>query len=473
MADKKRAPKGHKIRTVKEGGIAWELGLAPGDRLLEINGRPIRDVFDYEYEMREEYVELSVEKADGEQWVYEVEKDYDEELGAEFENSLMDDYRSCSNRCLFCFIDQMPPGMRKTLYFKDDDSRLSFLQGNYITLTNMDWEELARVAQYHFSPINVSVHATDTDLRCKMLHNRFAGDIMEKLKYLAQAGIELNGQIVLCKGLNDGEILEKTIGDLAGLLPHMRSLSVVPVGLTRYREGLFPLTLFSWEEAQKTLDQIGRWQERLRRQWGAGFVYASDEWYLLAGRPLPAQADYDGYPQLENGVGMLRLLEEEFMEALEAQHGDDRAIQGSLATGALAAPFLERYMKELQRKFPRTRIEVFPVENRFFGESITVSGLLTGQDLWERLKGRPLGERLLIPCNMLRSGEETFLDDWTVAELERRLNVPIVVTDPAGEDLLQAALGALAKGKHKRRQIYEQTDRSHCGQAECGEIDPV
>ncbi len=473
MADKKIAFKGHVIKSIKEGGIAQEIGLAPGDRLLEINGRPIRDVFDYEYEMREEYVELTVEKSDGEQWICEVEKSYEEELGAEFENGLMDDYRSCSNRCIFCFIDQMPPGMRDTLYFKDDDSRLSFLQGNYITLTNMNQEELERVARYHFSPINVSVHTTDPQLRCQMLHNRFAGDVMEKMNFLARAGIELNGQIVLCKGFNDGEALERTIGDLAKLFPHMRSLSVVPVGLTRYRQGLASLQPFNRKEAGETLDTIEKWQRDLRQKTGVGFVYAGDEWYLLAGRPLPSQESYDGYPQLENGVGMLRLLEEEFMEALERQKGDDRKIHGSLATGELAAPFLDKYMKKLKQKFPQVHIQAFPVKNRFFGENITVSGLLTGRDLWEQLKGKSLGEKLLIPCNMLRSGEEVFLDDWTVEELERRLKTPVAVTDPSGEDLLQAALTGPVNGKHKRRQIYEQTDSGHCGKAECGEIHPV
>ena len=476
MKNAKSVCKGHEVKSIEAGSIAEELGLAPGDRLLEINGRRIRDIFDYEYEMREEYVELLVETREGEQWLYEVEKDEEEELGAEFENGLMDDYQSCSNRCIFCFIDQMPPGMRDTLYFKDDDSRLSFLQGNYITLTNMDRQELERLAHYHFSPINVSVHTTDPELRKKMLRNRFAGDIVEKLEFLAQAGIELNGQVVLCKGWNDGEVLEQTIRDLVRLRPHMRSLSVVPVGLTRWREGLEPLQPFGREEAEKVLERIEKWQKRLRSDGaggGTGFVYASDEWYLLAGRSLPSEQEYDGYPQLENGVGMLRLLEEEFREALEEQEGDDREIQGSLVTGLLAAPFLDTYMKWLNRKFPRVHIRVFAVENRFFGKNITVSGLLTGRDLWEQLQGQVLGEKLLIPCNMLRSGEEVFLDDWSVRELERRLGVSVAVTDSSGADLLWAALHPPARGKHKRRQVYEQTDRGHCGQAECGEIHTV
>lgn len=458
------------IKKIEEGSIAQELGLIPGDRLLAINGQQIRDIFDYQYEIQEGYVELLIEKTDGEQWLYEVEKDCEEELGAVFESGLMDEYHSCSNRCCFCFIDQMPPGMRETLYFKDDDSRLSFLQGNYITLTNMDRQELERVARYHFSPINVSVHTIDPELRCRMLHNRFAGDIMDKLHFLAQAGIEMNGQVVLCRGINDGAVLEQTVDGLAGLWPHMRSLSVVPVGLTRYRDGLEPLEPFGKKEAEVLLDAVGVWQERLRKETGVGFVYASDEWYLLAGRPLPSQEMYDGYPQLENGVGMLRLLEEELAEALWEMEGDEREICGAVATGLLAAPFLEKYMERIQERFPRVRIRVYPIENRFFGESITVSGLLTGQDIWEQLKERDLGEKLLLPCNMLRSGEEVFLDDWTVSELERRLKIPVSVVDPSGEDLIQAVLQPPGNGKHKRRQIYEQTDSSHSGKAECGEI---
>ena len=461
------------IKKIEEGSIAQELGLVPGDRLLAINGQQIRDIFDYQYEIQEGYVELLIEKTDGEQWLYEVEKDCEEELGAVFESGLMDEYHSCSNRCCFCFIDQMPPGMRETLYFKDDDSRLSFLQGNYITLTNMDRQELERVARYHFSPINVSVHTIDPELRCRMLHNRFAGDIMDKLHFLAQAGIEMNGQVVLCRGINDGAVLEQTVDGLAGLWPHMRSLSVVPVGLTRYRDGLEPLEPFGKKEAEVLLDAVGVWQERLRKETGVGFVYASDEWYLLAGRPLPSQEMYDGYPQLENGVGMLRLLEEELAEALWEMEGDEREICGAVATGLLAAPFLEKYMERIQERFPRVRIRVYPIENRFFGESITVSGLLTGQDIWEQLKERDLGEKLLLPCNMLRSGEEVFLDDWTVSELERRLKIPVSVVDPSGEDLIQAVLQPPGNGKHKRRQIYEQTDRSQCGEAECGEIHTV
>ena len=470
---KKQECEGHEIKAVEPGSIAEEMELEAGDRLWEINGRRIRDIFDYQYEMQEEYVELLIEKADGEQWLLEVEKDYEEELGVQFANALMDDYHSCSNQCIFCFIDQMPPGMRDTLYFKDDDSRLSFLQGNYITLTNMDRQELERIVQYHFSPINISVHTVDPELRCRMLHNRFAGDVLEKIGFLAGAGIQMNGQIVLCRGWNDGTVLEETIEKLAGFYPHMKSLSVVPVGLTRFREHLEPLQPFGKKEARDVLAVIEKQQEQLKQQKGSRFVFASDEWYLLAGKPLPKQAEYEEYPQLENGVGMLRLLEEEVREELQSQEGDGRTVKGSLATGSLAAPFLETYMGWIRRKFPEIYMKVFSIENRFFGEQITVSGLLTGQDLYEQLQGQELGEKLLIPCSMFKSGEEVFLDDWTVGELERRLGVPVIAVDSSGEDLLQAVIQPPIKGKHKRRQIYEQTDSSHSGKAQCGEIYPV
>lgn len=470
---KKQECEGHEIKAVEPDSIAAEMGLKAGDCLLEINGRKIRDIFDYQYEMREEYVELFIEKADGEQWLLEVEKDYEEELGVQFANALMDDYHSCSNRCIFCFIDQMPPGMRDTLYFKDDDSRLSFLQGNYITLTNMDRQELERIVQYRFSPINISVHTVNPRLRCRMLHNRSAGDVLEKIGFLAEAGIEMNGQIVLCRGWNDGRVLEETIEGLAEFYPHMKSLSVVPVGLTRFREHLEPLQPFGMREAVEVLAAIEKRQEQLKHRKGSRFVFASDEWYLLAGKPLPAQEEYEEYPQLENGVGMLRLLEEEVREELQKQEGDDRTVRGSLATGSLAAPFLKTYMEWIGRKFPQVYVQVFPVKNRFFGEQITVSGLLTGQDLYEQLKGQELGEKLLIPCSMLRSGEEVFLDDWTVGELERRLGVPVAVVDTSGGDLLQAVIQPPIKGKHKRRQIYEQKDSSYSGKAQCGEIHAV
>ena len=294
--------KKHVISGVKPDSIAMELELEPGDELISINGKEIEDVFDYQFLTEDEYLLVVVRKNNGEEWELEIEKDYDEDLGIEFENGLMDDYKSCSNKCMFCFIDQMPPGMRETLYFKDDDSRLSFLQGNYVTLTNMKDKDIERIIYYNLGPINVSVHTTNPKLRCTMLHNRFAGEALKKIKRLSDAGIEMNGQVVLCKGVNDGEELERTIRDLTEYIPNMQSLSIVPVGLTKYREGLYPLEAFEKEDAGKVLEQIHRWQDYCMEHFGTHFVHGGDEWYLLAEQPLPSAENYDGYIQLENGV---------------------------------------------------------------------------------------------------------------------------------------------------------------------------
>ena len=289
---------GHIIKEVHPDSIAEELEIAPGDVLLAINDKEIEDVFDYRYLMKDEYVEVLIWKPDGGEWLLEIDKDYDEDLGVEFENGLMSEYRSCSNKCIFCFIDQMPPGMRDTLYFKDDDSRLSFLQGNYITLTNMKQKDIDRIIHMQLAPINISVQTTNPELRCKMLHNRFAGEKLKFLDDLYEAHIEMNGQIVLCKGVNDGEELERSIRDLSKYLPFMRSVSVVPAGLTKYREGLYPLELFSKEEAERVIDQIEAHQQKFYEKFGLHFIHASDEFYMLAERPLPEADRYDGYLKL-------------------------------------------------------------------------------------------------------------------------------------------------------------------------------
>ena len=432
----------HKIAQVAPGSIAEELELSPGDVILEINGQPLEDIFDYHYMVEDEYLVMLVEKPDGEQWELEIEKDEDEDLGITFENGLMDDYRSCSNKCIFCFIDQMPPGMRDTLYFKDDDSRLSFLQGNYVTLTNMKQKDIDRIIRYRLDPINISVQTTNPDLRCMMLHNRFAGDALKKIDTLYEAGIRMNGQIVLCKGVNDGEELDRSIRDLMKYQPYMESVSVVPVGLSKYREGLYPLEPFTKEDACEVLDLIHGYQKQSMELHGTHFIHASDEWYLLAERPLPPEDNYDGYIQLENGVGMLRLLWEEFNQALDEAKGDalrERTV--SIATGQLAAPMIEKLMTPLQEKYPKVTVHIYAIRNDFFGERITVSGLLTGQDLAAQLTGKELGERLLLPCNVVRSKEQDFLDDMTVAQLEKTLQVPIDIVKSSGAALLQEVIG--------------------------------
>ena len=455
----------HKIASVAPGSIAQEMELAAGDIVLSVNGQEIEDVFDYHYLINDEYLELLVRKPDGEEWELEIEKEFQEDLGIQFENSLMDDYRSCRNHCIFCFIDQMPPGMRETLYFKDDDARLSFLQGNYVTLTNMSDHDIDRIIRYHLSPINISFQTTNPQLRCRMLHNRFAGDIFPKVQRLFEAGIEMNGQIVLCKGFNDGQELERSIRDLTGYLPHLKSVSVVPVGLSRFREGLEALEPFTAQEAAQVIDLVESWQDKLFPQWGLHFIHCSDEWYLLAGREIPQEERYDGYLQLENGVGMLRLLEEEVSQELAGRTGDDRVRRVALATGLLAAPTLRRQMAKIQEKYPGVSAEVCAVRNDFFGTSITVSGLVTGQDLTRQLAGRDLGEQLLIPCNMLRAGENVFLDDMTVEMAEDALQISVDVVETEGADLVRAVLGEQKETTHRRRQIYEQADCSDCGKA--------
>ena len=431
----------HIVKSIEPGSIAEEMGIEPGDKLISINDNEIEDVFDYHYYVNDEELVLLIEKPDGEEWELEIEKDYEEDLGITFEQGLMDEYRSCRNKCIFCFIDQMPKGMRETLYFKDDDSRLSFLQGNYITLTNMSDHDIDRIIKYHLEPINISFHTTNPELRCKMLHNRFAGDALKKVDKLYEAGIQMNGQIVLCKGINDGEELERSIAELSQYLPYLQSVSVVPVGLTKYREGLHPLEPFTKADALEVLKVIEEWQDKLYKEHGMHFIHAGDEWYILAEKEMPEEERYDGYLQLENGVGMLRLLENEFDETYQELTGDERHVEVSLATGALAYPYLKKLIDKLSTKYPNVTAHLYKIRNDFFGEKITVSGLITGQDLIAQLKGKPLGERLLLPCNMLRSGEEVFLDDVSISDVKETLQVQVDIVKSSGQDFIEAILG--------------------------------
>lgn len=455
----------HIVKSIMPGSIAEELGIEPGDKLLSIDGQEIEDIFDYQFYVEDEEIVLLIEKQDGEQWELEIEKDADEQLGIEFGQGLMDEYRSCRNKCMFCFIDQMPEGMRDTLYFKDDDSRLSFLQGNYVTLTNMSDHDIERIIRYRLEPINISFQTTNPQLRCKMLHNRFAGDALKKVDRLFEGGIEMNGQIVLCKGENDGAELERSIKDLTAYIPLLRSVSVVPVGLTKFRDGLYHLEPFTKEDAKEVLSVIHKWQDRIYEQYGIHFIHAGDEWYLLAGQEVPEEERYDGYLQLENGVGMLRLLFEEFTEGYKSLTGDERQEELSIATGKLAYPYIRRYADKVNEKFPHIEIQGYEIRNDFFGERITVSGLLTGQDIMKQLADEDFGECLLLPCNLLRSGEDVFLDDKTVGEIETALNVPVQIVDETGADFVAAILGENTGKANKRRTMYEQTDCSNCWKA--------
>ncbi len=443
--------KEHMIKSVKAGSIAEELEIEAGDVLLSINDEEIEDIFDYRFLIKDEYLEVLIRKPDGEEWILEIEKEYDDDLGIEFENALMSEYRSCSNKCIFCFIDQMPPGMRETLYFKDDDSRLSFLQGNYITLTNMKEKDIDRIIRMNLAPINISVQTTNPELRCKMLNNRFAGAKLKFLDRLYEGHIEMNGQVVCCKNVNDGDELKRTIEDLSKYLPFMKSVSVVPAGITKYREGLYPLELFSKEESGAVIDLIESYQQKFYEEYGLHFIHASDEWYINAQRNFPEEERYDGYIQLENGVGMMRLFVDEFREALKQlinskkysklKKNLHRTI--TMATGKLTYPTLQAFAEQVKQYFPGLTIHIACIRNDFFGETITVSGLITGQDLVGQIKerqkeGLELGNVLNIPSTMLRMEEQVFLDDMTVDEVERELGMKVVPVESGGKDFLEA-----------------------------------
>ena len=442
--------KEHRIKKIRPGSIADELELEAGDILLSVSGIEVEDIFDYHFLIEDTYLELLIRKENGEEWELEIEKEYDEDLGIIFENGLLDEYRSCSNQCIFCFIDQMPKGMRETLYFKDDDSRLSFLQGNYITLTNMKEKDIERIIRYHLAPINISVHTTNPSLRCKMLRNRFAGEKLKWIDRLYQAEILMNGQIVLCKGVNDKEELEQTISDLSKYLPFMQSVSVVPVGISKYREGLYPLEPFTKEDAVEVIEQIHRWQKRLYQQYGNHFIHAADEWYILAGYPMPNAQNYDGYLQYENGVGMVRLFQDELAAELAKTQGDMRVRHISAATGVLAYSYIQEAVAEIQKKYPKVEVQVYSIQNKFFGEQITVAGLLTGTDLMAQLSGQKLGSELLLPEVMLKAEEAVFLDDVTLEELENTLQVKVNIVKSSGQDFFRSVIGEVFEQRRIR-----------------------
>ena len=440
----------HLIKKVYPGSIAEELEIEPGDVLLSINDQSIEDVFDYRYMIKDEYIEVLIRKPDGEEWVLEIDKDYDDDLGIEFENQLMSDYKSCSNKCIFCFIDQMPPNMRETLYFKDDDSRLSFLQGNYITLTNMKEKDVDRIIKMQLAPINISVQTTNPELRCAMLRNPRAGETINTMRRFAESGITMNCQIVCCPGLNDGEELMRSMRDLEAMYPGVHSVSIVPVGLTKFREGLYPLTPFTKEHAAETLDMITEFGDRCLEKHGTRIFFCGDEFYILAGREFPPDEFFEEHTQLENGVGMLRMLETEFRSALRLSDPPD-GVPFTIATGVSAAPYFQKLVDIAQEKYDTLNGKVYPIVNDFFGHSINVTGLITGQDLIRQLKGKDLGERLLISQNMLRRQEMDFLDDITLEEAVRELGVPIYPIEQDGFALWDAMAGELPEVKLPER----------------------
>lgn len=420
-----------KIINVIKGSLGFRAGLKPGDIILEINGTEVKDYLDYMYMSASERVEIKLK----DRTVLIANPDY-EPLGVEFETLLIDEPKSCYNKCIFCFIDQLPPNMRETCYFKDDDYRLSFLQGNYVTLTNLKDEELQRIIDYNIPRINISVHTTNPELRKKMLTNKNAGRIMEQLTRFAEGGLNMNAQIVLCRDINDGKELDRTLSDLGSLSYSIESVSIVPVGLSNYRDGLYPLRMFDKESAGAVIDLVEKWQAKFREDIGSNFVYLSDEFYILAEREFPKYEEYEDFPQIENGVGLCASLIYEFDEALSEVKNRTPKTEKAVVVGYAAHDVI----KGLVDKLDGNKIHVYKIKNNFFGENITVSGLITGGDLIEQLKGRELGEELLITDSMLRHGEEVFLDDVTVSDVEDALGVKVTAVPNDGYAFVDALL---------------------------------
>ena len=433
-----------KITSVEKGSRAEKSGILAGDILLSINENSINDVLDYRFYLTERVVNIGLSR-DGEEYSVSIKKGEYEDIGLDFETPLMDKKHSCKNKCIFCFIDQNPEGLRESLYFKDDDSRLSFIHGNYVTLTNMSQQDVDRIIKMRMSPINISVHTTNPELRVKMMKNKHSGEVLKYLNDFASAGLTMCGQIVLCRGVNDGEELLRSLNDLAALYPAMSSVAVVPAGLTKFREKLYPLTDFTSEEASDVIDMINLVGDKHKAEHGTRLFYAADEFYLKAGREIPDAEYYEDYSQLENGVGMLRSCQDEFDMALEdvvdLLENKDVKRSVSIVTGVAAYPMIERQIDRLKRVCPNLNVNIYKIINNFFGESITVSGLLTGKDMYDQLKDKPLGEELLIPQNCLRHGEEVFLCGMTVKELSEKLGVPVRASGSDGYELCEAVLG--------------------------------
>ena len=429
------------IKKVDVGSIAEEVGIEVNDVLISINGTPIDDIIDYKFLAVDEEVVLEIEKPDGEIWEYEIEKEYGEDLGLEFQGGIMDKAKSCSNKCMFCFIDQNPKGMRDTLYFKDDDSRLSFLQGNFVTLTNMKDEDIDRIIRYKISPINISVHTTNPDLRVKMLKNRFAGSILERLKKLRDAEIEMHAQVVCIPNINNGDELRKTVSDLYELYPYVKNIAVVPVGVTKYRENLPKLDTFDKESAKNEIMMIQDLQKKYIEETGAPFVRLSDEFYITAGIDVPNEEFYSEYDQLEDGVGMIRYYREVVERSLEFLNKDLKG-SFSMVTGELAYNEIKRSADLIMNHNSNIEIDVYKVINNFYGNTITIAGLLTGTDIIDQLKGKIKTDYLIMPSNMFRKGYElapadmVMLDDVKIEEIEEALNVKVIVCDYTGDDLI-------------------------------------
>jgi len=432
----------NQIAKILPGSIAEEIELEVGDRLISINGNKVIDIIDYKFLITDELLIIEIEKVDGEIIEIEFEKDYDEDLGIQFVDAILDKPKSCHNKCIFCFIDQLPGGMRDTLYFKDDDSRLSFFQGNFVTLTNMKEEDIDRIIRYKISPINVSVHTTDVELRKIMLNNKFAGNVYDRLKRLAKADIKINCQVVACPGINNGIELIKTIENLYKLYPSIENLAVVPVGVTKFREGLFNLTLYDKKTAAEEIESVKELQEKYIREIDSPFIRLSDEFYVVANIDVPGEKFYDGYSQLEDGIGMIRLLRSVIDKDIVKLKLNNKG-SFTFITGHSAYTEILKVAEKITACNNKINIDVKEIVNVFFGETITVAGLLTGNDIIKQLTGEKLGEYLILPSNMFKSGYELgsnekqiFLDNITVSDLEKSLSTKVLICDYSGEDLI-------------------------------------
>ncbi|RQD66919.1 MAG: DUF512 domain-containing protein [Tindallia sp. MSAO_Bac2] len=461
------------INYVKPGSIAAEMGVIEGDILVSINQQVIEDMMDYQFLVADDFLEVELEKLDGTEWILEIDKDYDEELGIQFVNEESDATRLCKNKCVFCFIDQMPPGMRDSLYVKDDDARLSFLQGNYITLTNLSEKDIEKIIRYRISPLNISIHTTDPELRNEMLNNRYAGEKLKLLNKFHDNNINMNLQIVLCPGWNDGIALDKTLKDLDKIIDSVMSIAIVPVGITKFRDNLPALKTVTKDIADNTLKQISNWQEKYKKMTGEKKVYASDEIYLLAGISLPEAKFYENFHQLENGVGMMALFQDTFIRYYNKMPLIDKSkpVRISIATGVLSADMVFDLSKMLEQKIMGLKIDVYPIKNEFFGKSITVSGLITGKDLINQLANSTLDSPLIIPENMLRDAEDTFLDDITIDEVANKLTVPVIACPVDGKALIKKILRITAVNPKIRSVV--KNGKTHCcsgGTPKCGKV---
>ena len=431
----------HIIKDIVPGSIAEEMEIEPGDYLVSINDEEIKDILDYKFQIFDEYITLVIEKKNGEEWDLEIEKEANEDLGIIFPEQLIEKPRSCANKCIFCFMDQLPDKVRNTLVFKDDDFRLSFITGNYVTLTNSGYKDLDRIIRYHLSPINISVHTTDPEVRSMMLNNKTAYKVMEYIKYLTEHDIKINAQIVLCPNINDGKVLDKTIKELSEYAPNLQCIAIVPVGLTKYREGLYPLTVFDKEGASRTIDQINGWQAKFREKYGFNLVYLADEFYVKAEREIPEFKDYDDFPQLGDGIGMLAYFKKNFDSYLKRFKPKKVNKVVSIASGKIVYNFMRTRMDELEKKFEGLKINLYPIENTFFGPEITVTGLITGGDLITQLKDKELGEYLILCGDMLKDDADIFLDDVTLEEVKEKLNIEIKVNNDGGIGIIKDILG--------------------------------